>query len=118
MKRSNEPIFWSLFGAGGMLAALIGPALVFVTGIAVPLGLIYAPDTMSYANMQAFAQNWIGKIFLFAVVSLFLWHAAHRIHILLHDFGIHAVTAVRVLCYGGAFAGTVIAAYTLLMIKA
>ena len=46
------------------------------------------------------------------------WHTAHRIHILLHDFGVHAVTAVRVLCYGGAFAGTVIAAYTLLTIKA
>ena len=30
MKRSNAPIFWSLFGAGGMLSALIGPALVAV----------------------------------------------------------------------------------------
>ncbi len=114
MKRSNEPIFWSLFGAGGMLAALIGPALVFITGIAVPFGLIYAPDTMSYANMHAFAQNWIGKIFLFAVVSLFLWHAAHRIHILLHDFGVHAVTAVRVLTYGFALLGTLAAGYALL----
>ena len=118
MSRSNEPIFWSLFGTGGMLAALAGPALVFITGIAVPLGLVFAPDTMSYAHMQAFAQNWLGKIFALAVIALFLWHAAHRIHILLHDFGVHAVTAVRVLCYGGAFAGTAIAAYTLLMIKA
>ena len=70
MKRSNEPIFWSLFGAGGMLAALIGPALVFITGIAVPLGLIYAPDTMSYGNMLAFAHNWVGKLVMFAVVAL------------------------------------------------
>ena len=29
LKRSNAPIFWSLFGAGGMLAALFGPALVY-----------------------------------------------------------------------------------------
>jgi fumarate reductase subunit D len=36
----------------------------------------------------------------------------------LHDFGIHAVTAVRVFCYGGAFAGTVVTAYALLTIKA
>jgi fumarate reductase subunit D len=57
MKRSNEPIFWALFGAGGMLAALIGPALVFITGIAVPNGLMFAADTMSYANMLAFSQH-------------------------------------------------------------
>ena len=116
MKRSNEPIFWSLFGAGGMLAALIGPALVFVTGIAVPLGIVFAPDTMSYAHMLAFAQNWVGKIFLFAVVSLFLWHAAHRIAILLHDFGVHAVTVVKFFSYGFAFLGTVVAGYALLAI--
>lgn len=118
MKRSNEPIFWSLFGAGGMLAALIGPALVFITGIAVPFGIIFAPDTMSYAHMVAFAQNWVGKIFIFAVVSLFLWHAAHRIHILMHDFGVHAVTVVRLFTYGFAFVGTVWAGYALLSIKA
>ena len=116
MKRSNEPIFWSLFGAGGMLAALIGPALVFITGIAVPLGLIYAPDTMSYNNMLAFAQNWAGKLVMFGVVALFLWHAAHRIAILLHDFGVHAVAAVQLFPYGGAFLGTVIAGYALLAV--
>lgn len=116
MKRSNEPIFWSLFGAGGMLAALIGPALVFITGIAVPFGLIFAPDTMSYANMLAFAHNWLGKLVMFAVVALFLWHAAHRIAILLHDFGVHAVAIVRLLSYGGALVGTVIAGYALLAV--
>jgi len=114
MKRSNEPIFWSLFGAGGMLAALIGPALVLITGIAVPLGILLPADTMIYAHMLAFAQSWIGKILLLAVIALFMWHAAHRIAILLHDFGVHAVTVVKVLCYGLAFAGTVIAAWTLL----
>ena len=32
--RSNQPVFWLLFGAGGMLSALFGVGLVFVTGIA------------------------------------------------------------------------------------
>lgn len=116
MKRSNEPIFWSLFGAGGMLAALIGPALVFITGIAVPLGLLYATDTMSYANMLAFAHNWLGKGFIFAVVALFSWHAAHRIAILMHDFGVHAVFLVKLFTYGGALVVTVVAANALLRI--
>jgi fumarate reductase subunit D len=116
MKRSNEPIFWSLFGAGGMLAALIGPALVFITGIAVPTGMVFAPDTMSYANMLALAHNWVGKLVMFAVVALFLWHAAHRIAIVLHDFGVHAVAAVRLCSYGGAFIGTVVAGYALLAV--
>lgn len=116
MKRSNEPIFWSLFGAGGMLAALIGPALVFITGIAVPLGVVFAPDTMSYTHMLALAQNWVGKCLLFAIVALFLWHAAHRIAILLHDFGVHAVTVVKLFAYGFAFLGSVVAGYALLTI--
>ena len=60
-KRSNAPIFWGLFGAGGMLAALFGPMLVFITGLAVPLGLLLPSGTMSYQNMLAFAQNFIGR---------------------------------------------------------
>ena len=38
MRRSNAPVFWLLFGAGGMLSALLGAALVSITGIAAPLG--------------------------------------------------------------------------------
>ncbi|MCB1942401.1 MAG: fumarate reductase subunit FrdD [Candidatus Accumulibacter sp.] len=115
-KRSNAPIFWALFGAGGMLSALLGPMLVFITGIAVPLGLLLPADTMSYANMLAFSQNLIGKGFIFAVIALFLWHAAHRIFHSLHDIGIHAGTAAKLICYGGAMLGTLIAAYALLAI--
>jgi fumarate reductase subunit D len=32
----------------------------------------------------------------------------------LHDFGVHAVAMVKFVCYGLAFVGTVVAAYTLL----
>ena len=113
MTRSNEPVFWSLFGAGGLLAALIGPALVFITGIAVPFALMN-PDTMNYARMLAFSQHWAGKFFVFAVIALFMWHAAHRIAIVLHDLGVHAVALVKLGCYGLAFLGAVVAGYTLL----
>ena len=117
MKRSNEPVFWSLFGAGGMLAALIGAALVFVTGVGVPLRLGLPAETMSYAHALAFARSLAGKAFLFVVISLFLWHAAHRIAILCHDLGMHAMAMVRFACYGSAFIGSAFAAYTLLRIS-
>ena len=113
LKRSNAPIFWGLFGAGGMLSALVGPALVFITGIAVPLGLLLPAGTMSYPKMLAFSQNFIGKGFIFVVISLFLWHAAHRIFHSLHEFGIHAGAGYKLLCYGSAFAGTVVSAAVL-----
>lgn len=116
MKRSNAPIFWSLFGAGGMLAALIGPALVFITGIAVPLGWLLPRDLMRYPQMLAFAQSWVGKGFLFVVVALFLWHGVHRIFHGLHDIGVHAGTGAKLICYGLALLGTVLSAGTLLVI--
>lgn len=114
LKRSNAPIFWGLFGAGGMLSALLGPVLVLITGLAVPMGLLFGVDAMSYANMLAFAQHWLGKAFLFAIVSLFLWHAGHRIFHSLHDVGIHTGPGAKAVCYGGALLGTVIAALSLL----
>lgn len=110
LKRSNAPIFWLLFGAGGMLSALLGPMLVFITGIAIPLGLILSPDAMSYAHMQAFAHHWLGAGFVWVIVSLFLWHAGHRIFHSLHDIGIHAGTTAKLICYGIPLVATIVAA--------
>jgi fumarate reductase subunit D len=114
LKRSNAPIFWSLFGAGGMFSALFGPVLVFITGIAVPLSLMLPSGTMSYPKMLAFAQNFIGKGFILAVISLFLWFAAHRIFHSLHEIGIHAGLGAKLICYGSAFVATVVSAVVLL----
>ena len=114
LKRSNAPIFWGLFGAGGMLSALFGPVLVFITGIAVPLGLLFPKGTMSYPKMLAFAQNFIGKGFIFAVIALFMWHAAHRIYHSLHEIGIHAGIGAKLVCYGVALVSTLISAAVLL----
>ncbi|HZW14571.1 MAG TPA: fumarate reductase subunit FrdD [Noviherbaspirillum sp.] len=116
MKRSNAPIFWALFGAGGMLSALTGPALVFITGLAVPLGLMFAPEMMSYERTLGFAQHIAGKFFILAVIVLYLWHAAHRIYKSLHDVGIHPSPASRMACYGTAMAGSLLAVYGVLAV--
>ncbi|MDR2112734.1 MAG: fumarate reductase subunit FrdD [Candidatus Accumulibacter sp.] len=113
-KRSNAPIFWLLFGGGGMMAALFGPMLVFITGIAVPLGLLLPTGTMSYPNMLAFAQNFIGKGFIFVVIFLFIWHAAHRTFHSAHEIGIHGGPLTKLMTYGVAAVVTVIAGVVLL----
>ena len=114
-KRSNAPVFWLLFGAGGMLSALFGTALVFLTGIAGPLAW-YGPELMSYPRMLALSQHWFGKGLLFVVVMLFAWHAVHRIYHSLHDVGIPIGTPAKLICYGTALAITVVAAFSLLSI--
>ena len=113
MKRSIQPPFWLFFGAGGMLSALIGWMLVWITGIAGPLGLV---DWMTPEHIQAFARNPLGKAFVFAVVSLFLWHGAHRIPHSLHDLGVHAGVVSMLACYGLALAGAATVAVALLLV--
>lgn len=115
MAKSNKPIVWSLFAGGGMFSAFVTPIMVFLTGIAVPLGLLSA-DALSYERMLALAQNPLGKLVLFVVVFLPLWHAAHRLRATLHDLGVSAGSLVAVLCYGGAGLGTIAAAVFLLQI--
>ena len=116
MKRSNDPIFWSLFGAGGMLSALIGAALVFVSGIGVPLALVVSQDLMRYEHMLGFAQHWLGKAIVFAIIVLFLWHAALRIFHMLHDFGVHVGTGAKLICFGVPLLCTIATAFWLLIL--
>jgi fumarate reductase subunit D len=116
MKRSHEPVFWALFGAGGMLSALIGPVLIFITGIALPIGWLLDSSVFSYANMLAFTQHPLGKIAVLAVISLFLFHGCHRMVHSLHDLGLHPGTGARAVSYGFAMLATIIAGYLLVQI--
>ena len=113
MKRSNKPVFWSLFGAGGTLSALIGPMLVFVTGLAAPLGFLLPRDTLAYDRVHAFAQAASGKAALLTVVALFLFHGVHRMYHTLHDFGIPVGPWRKSLFHGAAALGTLVAAIAL-----
>ncbi len=113
MARSNKPLVWGLFAAGGTLAAFLLPALVFVLLLA---GYGQAPAGLDYASMRAFAGAWLGKLMLFVVVALSLWHAAHRLRDALHGLGLRADKAVASVAYGVAGVGTVLTVYYLLQI--
>ncbi|NRF31322.1 fumarate reductase subunit FrdD [Vibrio coralliilyticus] len=103
-KRSDEPIWWSLFGAGGTWFAMITPVTVLVLGILVPMDVIDA-EAMSYERVTAFATSIIGALFIIGTLALPMWHAMHRIHHGMHDLKIHAGLAGKVGCY--AFAGLI-----------
>ena len=77
---------------------LVGPVLVLITGLLVPLGIL-PKDTMSYQRVLAFLQNPLGKLALLAVISLFLFHGVHRFVTTLNDYGMrggHTIMAVFV----------------------
>jgi fumarate reductase subunit D len=115
-ERSHEPLFWALFGAGGMLSALVGPMLVLITGVLVPLGLLLPPDTFGAERALAFARHPLGKLALLGVISLFMFHGCHRLLHSLHDLGVRTGVAARVGFYGAAAGASVLAAVLLLRI--
>ena len=102
MRRSDEPIYWGLFVAGGVLSAMLLPILILITGILMPLGLLPA-DTLSYQKIHALATSWWGAPILLAVIVLPIWHGMHRIYHGLHDLGVHQSRLFHYLCYGFAF---------------
>lgn len=105
MRRSKEPLFWSLFSGGGMLAALLVPVLIVVTGFLVPAGAV------GFNRLHAIVTNPVGRIVLFAVAALTFFHWAHRIRHVLIDVGLRRFSQpLAVVCYLAALAGTVWAA--------
>lgn len=87
-KRSDEPVWWSLFGAGGTWFAMITPITVLVLGILAPLGVIDA-EALSYERVSSFATSIIGALFIIGTLALPMWHAMHRVHHGMHDLKFH-----------------------------
>ena len=52
MARSNKPIVWGPFAAGGTLTAFVTPALILLTLLA---AFGHAPDLLAFDRMHALA---------------------------------------------------------------
>ena len=103
MAKSNKPIVWGPFAAGGTLTAFLTPALMLLTLLA---ALGHAPDLFAYESLRAFAGHWLAKAAIAVVVFLSLWSAAHRLRITAYDLGLRADLAVATLVYAIALAGS------------
>jgi len=107
MARSNKPLVWGPFAAGGTLTAFLTPVLILLTLLA---GLGHVPEALTYEALRAIAGHWLGKLALVGVVFLSLWSAAHRLRITLYDIGVRADTAVATAVYSTAGLASIAAA--------
>ena len=109
MAKSNEPFLWTLFGAGGMVAALFMPVTILITSVLVMC------NAVSPEELRGLYAKPLVRVYLFVLISLPLFHWAHRFRFTLVDLGLKAAKGpIAILCYGSALAGTVIAAVLVL----
>ena len=102
MRASNEPFFWSLFSAGGMISAVVVPALVVLTA------LLFMGGTVEFSRLREVFTHPIGRVTLFGVAALTFAHAAHRLRHTLVDLGLKPVAMpVAVVCYAAGVAGAI-----------
>jgi fumarate reductase subunit D len=107
---------WAMFSAGGFIAAILIPVHVAILGIAYAAGWL-PHDALSYERIHHLAENPLVKLYLWGIISLPLFHWAHRFRFAIHhQFGIHMRKLVALGCYGTAVAGTVVSAVILLRI--
>ena len=78
--RSDEPMYWLMFGAGGMVAAIVLPAIMVVLQHCV----------LNLGQVYSIFSNWFLSLCVFGVVFLLSFYALHRMHHSSHDFGIHS----------------------------
>ena len=113
MAIAKKAIVWGLFAAGGTLSSFVFPVLIALF-LMVALG--FTPDGLQYEQMHTFATSLIGKACLFTGLFLSLWHAAHRLRVVFHDFGVRKDWLIANAVYLVATVGTVMTAFYLYLI--
>ena len=113
-KKSNVAFFWMLFSAGGVTAAFLLPVHVFLFALTFPFGWIEPPG---YESLLGLLQSPVTRLYLLVLCVLSLFHSAHRFRYALYDGAQirHLNELIVVGTYGGAFIGSVVAAYLLFL---
>lgn len=114
MTIAKKAIVWGLFAAGGTLTAFIYPALILIFLL---LATGHVPAGLQYDQIHAFMASWFGKTSLFALLFLALWHAAHRLRVVAHDFGVRKDALVAWVVYLAATVGSLLTIYYLTLIR-
>ena len=114
MAIAKKAVVWGLFAAGGTVSSFLFPALITLFFL-IAVGNI--PDGLQYEKIHEFAASLLGKACLFVVISLSLWHAAHRLRVVFHDLGVRKDKVVANVVYLVAGIGTAMTAFYLFLIR-
>ena len=114
MTVAKKAVVWGLFAAGGTLTSFVFPALIALFFL---IASGNTPEGLQYAQIHTFAASWLGKACFFVVFSLALWHAAHRLRVVFHDFGVRKDKVIANAVYLVAGIGTVLTAFYLYLIN-
>ena len=110
---TNEPFWWALFMAGAGMIGMFLPVMILVFGLAIPLNWL-PPESFSAIRLHNLLGSLVVKLFLLALISLTLFHWAHRFRYFVFDLGLRGGrSAVEVFCYGAAIVGTIYTGLTL-----
>ena len=82
MAKGITPFLWFLFGAGGMVSALLFPVHILLIGLAFPLGWLDAPD---YESLRSLVIHPITRLYLIVFIFFPLFHWAHRFRYTIYD---------------------------------
>ncbi len=102
----------SLCARRGTVAGLLFPLHLFLTGLAFPLGWM---EPVRYDFALRLLSHPLTRLYFFVLISLPLFHWAHRFRYTLYD-GLkikHLTVRIVTACYGSALVSTAVAAYTL-----
>ena len=105
MRPSNEPFFWAIFSAGGVIIALLIPILIVITGFIIPA------EEIEFSRIEDVFGNPLIRLIVLGVSFFTFFHAAHRIRHTLKDLGLRRIAKpISVVSYLAAVAGTIWAA--------